>query len=207
MNSLRTSLAACVTTLSLMSMLGGCANVDQKIGLNYARQNDSIVKHTGDVAVSYVDPAGLTKNALGEWIIGSLNNVYGVHQADLLSDRSPGEWISQALLHELRQAGYSAIQVSILPASAERGILVTDINLLFLVNKGTVSTETKHELRFSVSLYRNGMKAKTFTVATRDDRTIPMIASKEDKEKIMLQSLQDAMKQIIPDLIVLIDKK
>lgn len=207
MTSLRTVVPIFAAICLIAGLLSSCAIVDQKIGLNYARQNDSIVKHTGDIVVSYVEPAGLTKNALGEWIIGSLNNVYGVHQADLLSDRSPGEWISQALLHELRQAGYSATQVSILPASAERGILVTDINLLFLVNKGTVSTETKHELRFSVSLYRNSMKTKTFTVASRDDRTIPMIASKEDKERIMLQSLQDAMKQIIPDLIVLIDKK
>lgn len=196
-----------VATLAILFSLGGCATVDQKIGLNYARQNDSIVKHSGDVLISHVDSAAISKNATGEWIIGSLNNIHGVHQADLLSDRSPGEWIAQALLHELQQSGYTVSRVSVLPTTAQRGLLVSDIELLFQVNKGAVSTDTKHELKFNVNVFRNGNRSKTFTVASRDNRTIPLIASAEDKERIMLNSLQDAMKQIIPDIITLIDKK
>ena len=58
-----------------------------------------------------------------------------------------------------------------------------------------------------MEVYVNGDKIKTLTVASRDDRTVPLIASQKDKERIMLQSLQDAMQQTIPDIIVLIDKK
>jgi hypothetical protein len=36
---------------------------------------------------------------------------------------------------------------------------------------------------------------------------VPLNASQEVKERIMLQSLQNAMQQIIPDIIALIDKK
>jgi hypothetical protein len=43
-------------------------------------------------------------------------------------------------------------------------------------------------------------------VASRDNSTL-LTASRETKEKIMLQSLQDAMQQIIPGIIALIEKK
>jgi len=79
--------------------------------------------------------------------------------------------------------------------------------MAFNLNKGVISTDTRHELKFNVSVFRNGIKAKTFSVASRDDRTVPLAASKEDTEKILLHSLQDALLQIIPDIIVLIDKK
>jgi hypothetical protein len=207
MNSKRTKLFSLFIGLTILCGLNGCATVDQKIGLNYARQNDSIIKHTGDIVVSHVESSSISKNASGEWVIGSLNNVHGVHQADLLSDRSPGEWIAQALLHELKQSGYAVSSAAMLPTTVSRGILVSDIELLFQVNKGTVSTDTKHGLKFNVSVFRNGSKTKTFSVASRDDRTIPLIASAEDKEKILLHSLQDSMSQLIPDIITLIDKK
>ena len=97
MNPTHLSHRAPLIGLILICCLSGCASVDQKIGLNYARTNDSIVKPSGDVTISHIDSTSLSKSASGEWIIGSLNNVYGVHQANLLSDRSPGEWIAQAL--------------------------------------------------------------------------------------------------------------
>ena len=194
---------------NLISLMGltGCATIDQKIALKYTRQNHSVVKHTGNVTLARVDSKPAAKNGFGEWIIGSLNNVHGVHQADLTSERSLGEWISAALLHELGQAGYTVSSASVLPATVSSGIIISDIDLVFNINKGIISTDTRHELKFNVSVFRNGIKAKTFSVASRDDRTVPLVVSKEGTEKIMLQSLQDAMQQIIPDLIDLIDKK
>jgi hypothetical protein len=187
--------------------LGGCAIVDQKIELSYARQDLSLVGHSGDLTVTRAAPRPAARNSRGEWIIGSLNNRLGVHQADLLSGRSPDEWISEALLHELRQAGYTVNYAEKLPAGVARGIAVTGINTFLTVNKGVASADTRHELKFNVEVYVNGDKVKTLTVAARDDRTVPLNASQEVKERIMLQSLQNAMQQIIPDIIALIDKK
>lgn len=196
-------LTGCLT----LAALNGCATVDQKIGLTYARHDHSLVRHSGDITVTRVDSGPSAKNSIGQWVIGSLNNVHGVHQADLLSDRSPGEWITEALLHELRQAGYTVNYANALPAAAARGIVITNINVFMVVNKGTISAETRHELKFNVEVILNGDRVKTFTIASRDDRTVPFDASKEEKEKIMIQSLQDAMQQIIPEIIALIDKK
>lgn len=208
MKTSRTTIAALIlANLIALTGLNGCATVDQKIGLTYARQNYSLVRHSGDITVSRFDAKPFEKNGLGEWIIGSLNNVHGVHQADLLSDRSLGEWITDAVVHELKQAGYTVSSASVLPKSAVRGILISDVAVVFNVNKGFLSTVTRHELKFNVSVFRSGIKSKTFTVATREDRTLPLIASKEDKERIMLQSLQEAMQRVIPDIIDLIDKK
>ena len=196
-----------LTICLALAGLGGCAVVDQKIGLTYARPDHSPVRHSGDITVTRVSPSPAAKNSSGKWIIGSLNNVHGVHQADLLSDRSPEEWITDALLHELRQAGYTATYAETPPAAVARGIAITGINTFLTVNKGAVSTDTRHELKFNVEVYVNGDKIKTLTVSSRNDRTVPLNASQKDKERIMLQSLQDAMQQTIPDIIALIDKK
>ena len=196
-------LASCAT----LAVLNGCTIVDQKIGLNYARQNDSLVRHSGDITVTRAASQPVAKNSNGEWIIGSLNNVYGVHQADLLSDHSPEEWITDALLYELRQAGYTVSYAESLPTVVARGIIITNITAFLTVNKGTVSTETKQELKFNLEIFLNGDKVKTLTVASRDNRTVPLDASKEEKERIMLQSLQNAMQRIIPEAMLLIDKK
>ena len=199
--------AAVVASCLTIFVFGGCAAVDQKIGLNYARPNDSLVKHSGSISVTRIALQPAAKNSYGEWIIGSLNNVHGVHQADLLSDRSPEEWITDALLHELRQAGYTVTYAEVLPAAVARGIVITNISTFLTVNKGTVPADTRQELKFNVEVFLNGDKVKTFTIASRDNRTLPFNASKEDKERIMLQSLQDAMQKTIPEIMNLIDKK
>ena len=199
--------AAILAGCTALTLLSGCTIIDQKIGLNYARPEVSLIRHSGDITVTRSAPRPTVKNNNGEWILGSLNNVNGVHQADLLSDRSPEEWITDALLHELRQAGYTAFYKDPLPAAVARGIVLTNIGAFLTVNQGTVTADTRHELRFNAEVYLNGDKAKTFTVVSRDDRTIPLNASKEEKERIMLQSLQDAMQQIIPEISALIDKK
>jgi hypothetical protein len=170
-------LASCLA----LFWLGGCTIVDQKIGLNYARNYDSLVRHSGDISVTREATKSAVKNSRGEWIIGSLNNVYGVHQADLLSDRSPEEWITDALLHELRQAGYTVTYAESFPAAVARGITISNINAFLVV--------------------------KTLTVASRDNRTVPLDASKVEMERIMLQSLQGAMQRIVPEAMTLIDKK
>jgi len=196
-------LASCLT----LSGLGGCAIVNQKIELTYARHDLSLVGHSGDITVTRSAPRLAAKNIDGAWIIGSLNNVHAVRQADLLSDRSPEEWITDALLQELRQAGYTVNYAETLPAAVARGIAITGINTFLTVNKGVVSADTLQELKFNLEVFLNGDKVKTLTIASRNNRTVAINASKEDKERIMLQSLRDAMQQTIPELIALIDKK
>lgn len=190
-----------------LSGLPGCATVDQKISLSYAPVESSFGQHSGEIVISRVDPPSPARNSRGEWIIGSINNVHGIHQADLLSDRSLGEWITEALLLELKHAGYTANFNATLPPGTARGVLVTDINASVNVDQGTVSDEVRHELKFNVEVFLNGAKVKTFTLASRDNKTVPLSISKEEKEKIMLQSLQDTMQQIIPEIIALTDKK
>ena len=199
--------AALLASCLVLAMLGGCAAVDQRIGLSYTRPEYQLVRHSGDILVSRAASKPPARNANGEWIIGSINNVHGVHQADLLVGRNPDEWITEALLYELRQAGYSASYADQLPLTPTRALSITNITVVQNENRGVFSTDTHHELAFNIEVYLNGEKAKTFTVASRDDRTVAFSASSEELEKIMLQSLQDAMRKVIPDIIALIDKK
>jgi hypothetical protein len=189
-----------------LSCLSGCATVDQKIVLNYSPTDRLMGRHNGEITVSRIDTPSFIKNSKGEWIIGSINNVHGVHQANILSDRSLGEWITDALLLELKRAGYTVVYASVLPTGTPNGVLITDIKVSLNVDNGTFSDEAKHELKFNVDVFLNGAKVKTFTVASSNKSTF-LSASKEDEEKIMLQSLQDAMQQIVPDITALIGKK
>jgi hypothetical protein len=199
--------AALLASCMVLAVLGGCAAVDQRIGLSYTRPEYQLVRHSGDITVSRAASKPPARNDKGEWVIGSINNVHGVHQADLLVARNPDEWITEALLYELRQAGYSAAYADQLPLAPTRALSITNITVVLNENRGLVSTDTRHELTFNIEVYLNGEKAKTFTVASRDDRTIALSASGEELEKILLQSLQDAMRKVIPDIIKLIDQK
>jgi len=205
MKSHALSLPLCLVIL--ISLLSGCATVDQKINLTYKPVDRPFGRNSGEVVVSRSDAVSLLRNSKGEWIVGSLNNVHGVKQADLLSDRTLGDWISDALVQELKQAGYTAIFSAQMPAGAIRAVVINDIEVFMNVNKGTVSADTKQELKFNVDIILSGSKIKTLAIASRDNKTLPLSASQEEKERIMLQSLQDAMQQVVPELIVLFNKK
>lgn len=191
----------------LIFLLSGCATVDQKINLTYKPLDKPYGRNTGEVFVSRTDATSLLRNSSGAWIVGSLNNVNGVRQADLLSDVALGEWITGALVEELKQAGYSASYQPKLPANSARGVVINDINAFMAVNKGTVSSETSQELKFNVDIIINGAKIKTLAIAARDKKTLALTVSQEEKERIMLQSLQDAIQQVMPELIPLFSKK
>jgi hypothetical protein len=191
----------------LISLLPGCATLDQKINLTYKPVDRPFGRNSGDVLVSRVDPASLLRNTKGEWVIGSLNNANGVKQADLLSDRALGEWVSDALVQELLQAGYSTKYAVQLPSGVARAAVINDISVFMNVDSGIGRAETKQELKFNVDIILNGLKIKTLAIAARDNKTLPLTASQEEKERIMRQSLQDAMQQVMPELIVLFNKK
>lgn len=193
--------------LFTLSALPGCSTVDQKIILRYAPVSSSFGQHDGEIIVARDDSPAVVKNNKGEMIIGSINNVHGVHQADLLTDRHLGDWITDALLLELKHAGYSTVQKGTIPDDAAKGIRISDINATINVNKDLVKAEVRQELKFNVSLYLNGVKSKTFAVASRNNQTLAWAASVEENENIMFHSLQDAMKQILPEIISLTDKK
>jgi hypothetical protein len=93
------------------------------------------------------------------------------------------------------------------PQAVARGVAITGIKTDISVNRGNVSSDARHELSFNVDVYLNGDRIKTFTVASRDERTVPFTASREELEAILVQSLQEAMRRLMPDIIALIDKK
>jgi len=193
--------------LTTLATLPGCTTVDQKIILRYAPIDQSFGQHSGEIIVVKVDSAPPPKNNRGEWIIGSLNNVHGVHQADLLTDLNLSEWITDALILELKHAGYSAIQKPSIPDTAPSGIQISDINSSVNVYSDLVKATVKQELKFNVNLYLNGVRIKTFAVASRNNQTLVWTVSAEENENLMFHSLQDAMKQIIPEIIILTEKK
>lgn len=193
--------------LLLLAGMCACTTVDQKIALNYAPLERTFGQQSGEVTVSRVDSGQFSRNSRGEWIIGSLNNVHGVHQADLLADRNQGEWISEALLLELKHSGYTVTSTTPLPPDTARGIQIRDLNAILNINQDLFTSTVNQELKFNVDLYLNATRVKTFAVAARASHTLPLKASPEETGKILLQSMQDAMQQVMAEVSALFDRK
>lgn len=184
-------------------LLAGCATVDQQISLNYNQLEKPFGRHNGTVVVAIAPSKSGSKNEKGDTIVGALNNANGVHKANILAANTLEEWIGEAILKELRVLGFSAEIRLQIPADAPNGILLSNLLLSFNVNKGIVTDDAKQSLKFNVDLLAKGAKIKTFTVSSSDNRTIPLYASRRELEQIMGSSLQEAILQIIPEIIAL----
>lgn len=190
----------CATLLLMLAtMLNGCSMVDQRIVLNYAPVEKTFSRQNASIAVTRTDPKQPVKEG-SDWIIGALNNVYGVRQADLLTNRSTADWITDALLFELKRIGYNAHPAKAIQPEVRYTIHLSEINAFMHITRGNVTCESKQELKFNVDLYLNGVKTKTLSVLSQDNQTLPLKISKEKKEKIMSASLQDAMLQLLPEI-------
>jgi len=198
-NSNRLAITCATLLLLLTTLLNGCSVVDQKIVLNYAPLEKTFSRQNATITISRTDP-GQPVKAGNDWIVGALNNVYGVRQADLLANRSTADWVTDALLFELKRIGYNVHPVKAIPAETRYAIHLSEINAFMHITRGNVSCESKQELKFNVDLYLNGVKTKTLSVLSQDNQTLPMKISKEKKEKIMSASLQDAMLQLLPEI-------
>lgn len=201
MNSPMSRITSCLFyVLLLLAGLSGCAAVDQKVALNYSPVDHGVAQHNEAVVVSLADSTPFIRNNGGEWIVGSLNNVHGVHMADLLADRNQGDWIADALLLELKRAGFSATLKTPLPAGTAFGIQLSNINAFMNVNRDIFKTDIRQELKFNVDFFLNGAKVKSFTVASRTNQTVAFNASPDENATVMLQALQDAMQQVMTEV-------
>ncbi len=206
-NRIRISKMLVFSLIISLLAISGCSIVDQKIRLNYTPLNRTYGLQKDTVVITRTDAVPFVRNNMGEWIVGSLNNVYGIHKADLVSDRNIGDWITDALIQELTKSGYKASYKSELPPGTVYQIAISDINSFMNVNKDVGRVKVVHELKFNINLFHNGQKVKTFAVASRNNQTLVLDASEEENEKIMLQSLQDAMQQVLPEIVALTGKK
>lgn len=192
--------------LALLAALTACSATDQSIRLAYAPLDHSFGRHSGEIVVSRQETPAPQRTATGEYLVGAFNNVHGVPQADIRAAVTPGEWMAEALTLELKQAGYSATLAPQPPATAPRAVVLTNIRCYLNVNSGLVTDEARQELRFEVDLLRNGSRIKSFSIASRDTKTVPFSISRQELEQMLLQSLQDAMHQIVPAVIAELER-
>lgn len=186
--------------LLMAASLSGCATIDQKIDLSYSPIDRAFGRQNEVIVVARVDSVPTARNSKGEWIVGALNNVHGVRKADLLADRTQGEWVTDALMLELKHTGYTVSYKNPLPAGVPFGIQLSDITSFMNVNRDLFNTDVKQELKFTVDIFQNGSRVKTFAVASRTSQTLALTASPEENAKIMLQALQDAMQQVMTEV-------
>lgn len=193
--------------LVCMLCINGCATIDKKISLNYNQVDKSFGRHTGVVFVIMQSSKPPVKNEKGEIIVGKLNNANGVHKANILADYYFDQWIYEALLRELKVLGYSPSLRQKLSNDADYAVVISNILISLNVNKGVSSDDTKQQLKFNVELFSGTTKVKSFSVASSDNRTIPISASNTELEKIMSSSLKEAMLQVLPEIIKLTPTK
>ena len=189
--------------IAALALSGCAATTDQIVAMNYnhAPEDSMIGRRNGAVIVSCLDPAPSTQNNRGEWVVGSLNNAYGVHEADIVANRHQGEWVTEALILELKRVGYLATYKTPLPDDVEFGVQISEIKSFINVDRGIFSSDIEQKLKFNADIIINGNRIKSFSVAANSTKTTPFRASEEENHSVMLQTLQSAMRQVMSEIL------
>ncbi len=200
MTKLARNIVCVVACLILSAMFAGCASLDQKVTLLY----QPVVKTahgTGDVYLAMAKGEALHgKPGTIQWVVGKAEDSRSGREGEILTSVAPGDLVVDALKQELTAAGYRIIWVNSLPTEVTKGIVITRTDLNLVEDSSIIIADGSSRLTTSMELWKNGKMCKNIDYesgysdfAVRDrDLLLP---------NILQNTLQDLMKQAVPDLI------
>jgi hypothetical protein len=169
-----------ITLVFLMaSLVAGCGFKDQRVDLTY---------------VADKTPGGL-------WILGRVNGT----EAAVVTGDSVDDWFLNALEKELSAAGYRVKTVTGLPHDAVKALKPSLLKISADQTLSLIKAATVVRLKLSVEVWKEGKLVKTVSVsAGNEDEGIDHSAG--HLSHLLLTTLQNAMKNIVPDLIGALEK-
>ena len=135
-----------------------------------------------------------------QWVIGKVRDSRSGEEGKVLTSIAPIDLVQDALKQELTAAGYNIMLVNALPPDATKGIVIARTDLNLNEDSSIVKAEGSSRLTTSLELWKNGKmyrkldyESKYSDIAVRDrDLLLP---------NILQNTLQDLMKQAVPDLV------
>lgn len=202
-----------VFIMLFLFLFSGCAYVDQKVVLTYSPINAAKGGRGDLFIVKPVDNLSNRKKENG-LVIGTVKSGLGVRTADVVTSDNAADWVTMALIQELRSAGYNVKPVKNFPERTSKGVQITLHELFVDQDTGLATIGAITDLKFNIDVYRDNNKISTINVAAKgDDRTIKVNdvfgvigSSAEIKGLSLKRALNSAMQQSIPQIVNMLEQ-
>lgn len=178
--------------------LGGCATTDQRVNFLYA---PSYISSGGSGDLYVVEPAGSKAgNASSQWILGKITDTEGNQTGNITSPVRPVDLVVDAFSVELKAAGYNAMASTKSPDSATRVVVLESVNLEMKEIANLVKAEADCRLKVTLKLMKNGKLIKNLYFEAGNKNTV--VTDKAGVvDEIIRTTLQDIMKQAVPEIV------
>ena len=195
-----------VTVCILFASAAGCATIERSL-TPYYKPAAHASGGSGDVYVATAGgyPGG-DRKARVQWILGKVKNSDGETTGNIVSQIAPADVAQQAFTQELNAAGYSARPVDVLPEGVAKGVEISNVTMDMEEVTSLVKSDVTGDLNVAVDVWKEGRKIKRLDYKTRTSDF-----SVKDRERLAQEvlegSLQDIMKQAVPDVIKVLEEK
>ncbi|HAK88989.1 MAG: hypothetical protein A2077_05905 [Nitrospirae bacterium GWC2_46_6] len=180
----------------ILSILSGCGTMDQRADLTY----EKIVNAKGGSGDIYMAKPLETHNAArkpsGVLMLGMVKET----DRDVVTGDSISDWVMLAMLQELYTAGYNVKTVKGLPDNVSKGIAVSVAAISADQDSDFVAIKTVSNMKISIQLWKDGKNVKSLTFdAGNEEKGVDRSA--EPISKSLQKTLQNIMKQLVPEIV------
>ncbi len=186
-------------------LLAGCAAPGMNVNVGYT----PYVNATGGSGELYlVQDATPQIGQKALWVIGAVKDAEGAKVSDLVLTTLPAELLSGILADELTSAGYLVKQTKSMPENAAKVVRLSTVKLSLEEKLSPVNfkLDATASVAIGLELWNKGARLQSFdyraSFSDSDFKDGDLLGS-----LILRNSIRDAMKQAVPDIIRSLEKK
>lgn len=187
-----------VLLLAVLGLAGGCAFGERQAKLGYPPQDSGGVVSSAEAAPA---AAGRGTVYVGRFedirpdkkVVGHVRNGFGMKTAEVVAQRDVPEWVHEALVDELKVAGYQVVEgAAPTDAAAVSGAIIRVYCDAYFNYDGEVT------LRVDASKAGQRIVGQTYT--GKGSAGVSWAATGDSYSESLSYALQDALRQFIAEL-------
>jgi hypothetical protein len=138
--------------------------------------------------------------------VGDITNGEGEKIGNVVTDVAPSDLLENAIVQELKSAGFNVIQERTMPNNVTTGLRLKKTTLKLTEVKSLTRADARCSIKIAVDLWRNGRATNMLEYeSVYGDSDV--INREELLSRVMLQTLQNLMKRAVPEIIDMSDRK
>lgn len=188
----------------LVVFSSGCAFVDQKVDLTYEKQG---ISDSGEGKLYLEKPKklkNLETNEEGYYIVGTVENTYGMRTADCITKHDISDWVAGALISELKHAGYEVVPVEELAENINKGIAIKILKVWVDQDPGFWTVGAESNVHYIVDVFKYGKKVASLDIkGIGDERS--GVGSAKTKGISLRKALTSSIEKAVPQIIDILE--
>ncbi len=177
-----------LTVFCLLFLTSGCAFGTRYATLGYEPLSTTPAQSARHVTLSV---APLKDQRARPAVVGHVLNTWGMKTAKVVAKNDVAAWVREALVDELRRAGFTVVEDSANPLSVSGAIVNIDCESYFTY-EGTAS--------LSVQLKRNGTVLLDHVYTGEESEGLNWAATARSYAHVLESALRSAVLQIVHDI-------